>query len=209
MRYQIEAMDRWPYPATSSRKSSPFRASWADTLELLGRELNHLQVSGAVAMRIVATQADVRLDGMLRASARLQHPGVILSFTSKHGRLSYPCDTFEGYGSGVPSWQVNVRAIALALEALRKVDRYGVTRHGEQYSGWQAIEAGPAATFFTADEALRWLREFTNRPAENNRATLLRCATRLAHPDTGGKSDDWERVDAARQLLQRPQGGAT
>lgn len=44
----------------------------------------------------------------------------------RRGHLSYPCDTFT-------TLQDNLRVIALALEALRMVDRYGVTRRGEQY----------------------------------------------------------------------------
>ncbi len=35
-------------------------------------------------------------------------------------------------------WQHNVRSIALGLEALRAVDRYGISRRGEQYAGFRA-----------------------------------------------------------------------
>jgi hypothetical protein len=43
-------------------------------------------------------------------------------------------------------WQHNVRSIALGLEALRAVDRYGITRKGEQYAGFRAaLSAGSAA----------------------------------------------------------------
>jgi hypothetical protein len=58
-----------------------------------------------------------------------------------------------------PAWQNNVRAIALALEALRKVDRYGVTRGNEQYTGFRALGSGIAvpAAQMTADEALEFL----------------------------------------------------
>lgn len=35
-------------------------------------------------------------------------------------------------------WQHNVRSIALGLESLRAVDRYGITRRGEQYAGFRA-----------------------------------------------------------------------
>lgn len=32
-----------------------------------------------------------------------------------------------------------IRAIAMALESLRRVDRYGVTKNGEQYKGWSKL----------------------------------------------------------------------
>lgn len=35
-------------------------------------------------------------------------------------------------------WQHNVRSIALGLEALRAVDRFGISRRGEQYAGFRA-----------------------------------------------------------------------
>lgn len=212
MRYQIEPMPAWPYPASAAPKSNPFRAKWSDTLELLARELDHLGVTGAVAMRVVATDADVRLDGMLRANAKVGYRGVALSFTSRHGPLSYPCDTFAGaYYGDPPDWQINVRAIALALEALRKVDRYGVGGHGEQYAGWRAIESRPTSSFTTKAEALAWLRDFAAPaidPKNHIRTeTLLRAAARKAHPDMGGDPEDWARLDAARQLLNAT-GGA-
>lgn len=201
MHWQIEPMQSWPYEETRSRRSSPFRATWSDTLNLLERELGYLGARGAIAMRVVADDADIRLDGMLRARAKVLHPGVALSFQSKYGPLSYPCDTFSG------SWQSNARAIALALEALRKVDRYGVTKHGEQYAGWRAIEAPAPAGFSSVSEALAWLREFTQSSPDVPVANLLRKASRQAHPDAGGSPEDWNRVDAARQIVEKNGGG--
>lgn len=209
MRYQIEPLVRWPYPPTRQRKPNPFRAKFDQTLKELGAELEHLGMTGALAVQVVTDDVNVRQDGMLRARAVVRHPGVILSFQSRHGPLSYPCDTFAGsYYGDPPDWQINVRAIAVALEALRKVDRYGVGSHGEQYAGWRAIEA-PASPFASKDAAYEWLRRFTGielttsgPPTDADYRALLRVAARLAHPDVGGEPDDWTRVDAARQLLR-------
>src|SRR5690606_7972875 len=125
-----------------------------------------------------------RLDGRPYADARPEHPGIILTLQSKHGALSYPCDTYT-------TWQDNLRAIALALEALRKVDRYGVTKRGEQYRGFLAIEATAApAGFVGVDDAWMWLLRLTGgdatvRTPETARG-VLRAAQRRAHPDHGG-----------------------
>lgn len=211
MQWQMEPMASWPYPETKGRKTSPFRAKHADTLKKLDAELQHLQVRGAVAVRVVATQADVRLDGMLRASARVQHPGVAISFTSaRHGALTYPCDAFQAGYFG-ESWQANLRAIALGLEHLRALDRYGIAGRGEQYAGWRAIKAAAPAEFDSVDAALRWLVEFADMARRDVRDVavrdaaplMLRRAARKAHPDTGGDPADWARVDAARQLLKK------
>lgn len=137
---RVAPIREWPgtLRTASQRRSSPFRASLTDTLEVLGREIWNLtdtrtQRESAELLIAIPAGGLWRLDGRPRAHAVAEHPGVIFSLDSKHGHLSYPCDTFT-------TWQDNLRAIALALEALRKVDRYGVTKRGEQYRGFLAIE---------------------------------------------------------------------
>jgi hypothetical protein len=202
--WRVEPMPRWPYPETARRKSNPFRSKFDATLELLETELEHLRVAGAVALRVVARDVDVRRDGMLRAHAEVRHPGVALSFTSSTaGALTYPCDQFFAAYHGEVDWQINLRAIALGLEALRKLDRYGIAGHAEQYAGWRQIEAPSRPGFTSADEALIFLANLVDTPeaAWLDSATLVREARKKAHPDVTGSSDVWSRVDQAAQLL--------
>lgn len=203
LRWQIEPMPRWPYPDNGGRKPNPFRATFDTTLQLLEAELDHLRVTGAVAVRVVADEADVRRDGMLRAHADVRHPGVVVSFHSATaGSLTYPCDRFYGAYRGEIDWQINLRAIALGLESLRKLDRYGIAGRAEQYAGWRPIEAPGSPGFSSADEAIRWLRELIGQQLPVDQ--LLRAASSKAHPDrNGGGRSLWDRVDAARQLLER------
>jgi hypothetical protein len=203
MQWQIEPMVTWPYPETTGRKPSQFKVGFKPTLELLGTELDHLRVQGAVAVRVVADEADIRRDGMLRASARVRHPGVAISFTSgKHGPLTYPCDAFEARPYS-ESWQANLRAIALGLQHLRAVDRYGIAGRGEQYAGWRAIEAPKPSGFDSADDAIRWLAALTQSARQTEPIVLLKRAARAYHPDVGGDPEIYARVDAARQLLKK------
>lgn len=209
MRWQIEPMPSWAYPETkpAARRRSTFGSSWSATLSLLERELDALDVRGVVAVRVVGSPGDVRLDGMLRASARLSHPGVAVSFiTGRHGSLTYPCDTFIAGSGPLVDWQSNVRAIALGLEALRKLDRYGIAGHGEQYAGWRAIEAAPSNGFASTEEAIRWLKAAVEWPEDQavSLPHLLKRAARIFHPDvtaSGFNQTQWDRYDTARQLL--------
>jgi len=66
--------------------------------------------------------------------ARPKSPGVVLFFNGKHGEIAMPCDTYD-------SWTANLRALSLTLTALRAVDRYGASKSGEQYRGWQQLSA--------------------------------------------------------------------
>lgn len=202
----VAPIREWPGELTRSRRPSPFRAGLTDTLDVLGREIQHLTTTRAqresAEMLVAIPAGDMwRLDGRPRAHAVATHPGVIFSLDSKHGHLSYPCDSFT-------TWQDNLRAIALALEALRKVDRYGVTKRGEQYRGFLALEATAApAGFATADAALRWLIDFTSWTptfpgGEVPPRAVLRAAQRRAHPDAGGGAATFQRVSLAEAKLR-------
>lgn len=192
----------WPGELTRSRQFSKFRASLSDTLDLLQREIYHLvdttaqQDSAELLVAIPASQFSVK--GRPLAHAKAEHPGVIFSIDSRFGHLSYPCDTFT-------SWQDNLRAIAKALEALRMVDRYGVTKRGEQYRGFLAIEAtATPAGFADRQDALMYLARVTGLPyMDHPLSTLLRRAQQKTHPDMpGGNASDFQRVSLAEAKLR-------
>lgn len=194
----------WPGQLNTERRSAPFSANLTTTLKTLDREIYHLvdtRVQQESAELLIAIPAGAfRLDGRPYANSRPEHPGVIFSVDTRHGHLSYPCDTFT-------TWQDNLRAIALALEALRKVDRYGVTKRGEQYRGFLEIEATAApAGFATADAALAYLGTFypdlTNAAERVKPKILLRGAQRKAHPDSGGDDASFQRVSLAEAKLR-------
>ncbi len=170
----------WPGELTKLRRSSPFRATWSSTMTLLDTELQAIQGRDVVIQRAFK-EADLRLDGEPRPGAKPEHPGVILSFDSKYGPLQYATDAFY-------AWDDNVRAIALALEALRKVDRYGVSKRGEQYRGWKALPSGE----LSKAEARKWIEEHGGSVA---------AALKETHPDTGGTAADLQRTMQARKVL--------
>jgi hypothetical protein len=205
--------DGWRTPR--SRPFSPFKATYAATLDLLDRELHQLGAKDPM-LQVDASESDVRLDGQLRANARVNHPGVILTIdTRRHGTLVYPCDAFTtGYGQ--QGWQANLRAIALGLEALRKVERYGIAERGQQYAGYREIGSGIAlgeakmtvegAAAFIAEQAT----DLPNVPVydvdeilESSSATAAayRLAAKRLHPDQGGDPALFRKLTEARDLL--------
>lgn len=181
---RFRPIEQWPGELTRSRRRSPFEASLSATQDLLTRELRALNAR-TVVIQLAIGEIDLRNDGLPRASARPEHPGVILSLDSPYGPLSYPCDTFT-------DWQSNLRAIALALEALRKVDRYGVTKNGEQYTGWRQIEGRTPTGPMTVAEARAFMAQHGD----------YRTAARKLHPDTGGSAEEFQRLQEARRVLE-------
>lgn len=195
--YSFQPIEQWPGEQTKVWERSRFKASWSDTMDLLDRELFQLQAKNVILQAYV-DRSQLRLDGMLRASARPSRPGVILTFDSRFGPLSYPCDRFD-------DWQDNVRAIALALEALRKVDRYGVTRRAEQYKGWAKLpDPSKDHGFSTAEEAwgfICWAAQMKDQPMDEFKA-VWSAAVKQYHPDRNPDGDAiFKRLVAAREMI--------
>lgn len=201
---KVDPIGAWPGELTRNRQYSPFRAALSETLTVLERELRMLGAKDA-RLQIAIPVNRFRIDGRPYADARPEHPGIILTCESKHGPLSYPCDTYA-------TWQDNLRAIALALEALRKVDRYGVTKRGEQYRGFLAIEATamPSTPFTHEPESVTgWLERLltTAEVVHSSQLplplrTLLRRAQAHTHPDHGGDPEQFRLVSLAESYLR-------
>lgn len=115
---------------------SQFRGSYGKTLKDLERELDHLDAH-AITIQAGFPNDKIRNDGWPYSSARPEHPGVVLQFQKKKDVLTFRSLKFA-------TFEENLRAIALTMDALRRVDRYGVVE-GEQYQGFKQI-AAPAAT---------------------------------------------------------------
>jgi hypothetical protein len=192
-------------PRHSARRS-PFKGDWNSTLKLLGSELEHLRVSDAV-MQIDVRESDIRLDGWPKGEARPASPAVALTFESKHGAQTVRCSAFS-------DWRSNVRAIALGLEALRKVERYGIAGSGEQYRGFAQLpgpETDPNRPFPNKEEAARFMIKLAGMQdlapivvitSPEIRKVVYRDAAKKTHPDTGGDAELFKLLGKAQEMLE-------
>jgi hypothetical protein len=184
MRVTFRPLPAWPYPEMKHRPAT-YKVDYTRTLRDLEYEIDQLK-GREVIVGVVTTERDVRLDGMLRSEAKVHHAGVELSFEVPGGRrLSFHTDVHSGYAN---SWQDNLRAIALGLEALRAVQRYGITTGiGEQYAGFAQLAAG-------GPDPLRG-------KALVEAAGGMNEAIKKHHPDRGGNERDMVDVLAYRKQL--------
>lgn len=207
-------IEAWPGPYTADRQPSPFSAGLTSTIELLDRELRHLDAR-RIVIGLALGEGQIRLDGLPYASARPDHPGVLLAFDGRPGPLRFACDRYRSRDPQ-PGWHHNLRAIALTLQALRAVERYGATADGQQYRGYAALPAGKHEVgTLTVEAAAKVIAHFATgnaaswRPVLDDpetRAAWVRVALKRTHPDQGGASDDFARVQAARATLARHTG---
>lgn len=183
MRYEVRPIERWPDDETQHRERARFRTTWSQTANLLGYEIEKLGAT-SVVLQIDVTADEIRRDGMIRANARPRTPRVRVAFESRYGPLTYATDRYD-------DWRDNVRAIALALQALRAVDRYGVNKRGEQYTGWLALDSVPHTAPMDVHRAAALLVSYGGEKA----------ALKATHPDTGGSAEAFAEVQAARGVL--------
>jgi hypothetical protein len=195
VRISLRPLPEWPYPPTNPRRYAQFasgtrlkngqkvegrRIPYDQTIRELEYEVDALD-GDSILIGVGLTEYDIRLDGAPRANARpIRHPGVEISFDSRYGRLAYATDVFL-------DWRDNVRAIAKALEALRAIDRWGVSKQGQQYAGFALLTAGPGKE----DRGRQLVKKYGSVPE----------AMRATHPDTGGveaSSEDFQAVLAFR-----------
>lgn len=199
----------------SKRERSRFTATWTSTLDLLEREYTMLNGRDLV-IEVDVPESKIRNDGMLRADAAASSPAVVVASTSRHGPLLYRCDLYGDLPwsrAGAPHvWQHNVRSVALTLEALRAVDRYGASASGEQYRGYKAIESQAMALpeAMTVEQALEVMvrhgalsRAAAPTIGRDELARASRIAQRNTHPDCGGNATDFQRVQTAIDALRR------
>ncbi|MBF6570537.1 MAG: hypothetical protein IVW54_16845 [Candidatus Binataceae bacterium] len=189
-----------------------FKTGWPATLEKLEHELKK---QGAANIEIAAGfgMGDIRNDGWPMTGRKPGHPGVILSFTTDQGKLTFPCGNYARY-------EANVHAIALTLENLRAIDRYGVS-HGQQFAGFAQIAAPATERAMTIEEAAGLIVGIA-RP-QNDMAPELakmvihdrsifnvyyREAAGLVHPDANaGDRERWDRLEIAKGVLEKHHEG--
>lgn len=201
---RFRPISTWPRARETRTRIWPsFKVTFNTTLDRLEKELDFLKAVDVV-IETNHTTNDLRNDGWPRSTAtNPSDPGVILSFTSKHGPLRLPSDRFQ-------SWQTNLHAIALHLEHLRLASAYGVGEFGEQYKGWARLEAGApiamevgmtveaCAVFMSlyADPGLDVLFSAADYKA------AYRTAAATLHTDRGGSRETWDKLQRAKAVLR-------
>lgn len=183
MRATWRTLSAWPHPQRPQQndlfKKVKNALGWDRVLQGLDWELER-HGADDVVIGVVAPATALSISGQLRHRSQVTHPGAEVSFEAHGRRLVFHTDAYD-------SLQSNLRAITLGLEALRAVDRYGITSTAEQYAGFAQLTAGGPDP-----ERGRMLVE---------RAGGIREAQRRHHPDAGGEQRDFVDVEAYRKSL--------
>lgn len=216
----------WPGAAKPPRAPAIFKMKYSDSKALLRRELQRVGARDA-RLALDIRQGDLTTSGEVYADVKPLTSRVLLTFTRSVAgalrSLQFPCWQYL-------AWQHNMHAIALTLEALRAVERYGATTGDQQWKGFAALgsgdDAGRAintqALALSPERAARILveshptmggsnavgvdvlaRAMLDRDASASMMTLAHESRSHAHPDRSGNDGLFATVNAAFQVLQR------
>lgn len=175
----------WPdgWPRVEVRASSPYRVTTDTAMNALQFELGRMAASGV----IVSSNVPLRRDGTMyrgdHADAPLTDPGVAVYWDDALGNPRViACDVWR-------TPRENLRAVGLAIEGLRLIDRTGASHLLERaYQGFARLPAPPDP----------W--ELLGVPRTVTRQALsarLRELARKHHPDHGGDPQTMARINAA------------
>lgn len=217
LKITIKPITHWNGKETIEPRYSQFRQTYRDTIKILEKELSYLEIrSDSLAIEMFVHPNQIRADGQLRADAKPYKQGVKLSFDLIVERLekipetnrqkvrvspvTYPCDKFN-------NWQDNLRAIALSLEALRKVERYGVLKFKEVVERLALPSA--EGKLSSRDEAFEFIAKHSAYSAGliSQNTEALRQAYRQAaialHPDKNDSdtTDDFLKLQDSKRIL--------
>jgi hypothetical protein len=156
--------------------------SMALAVERLERQLHLLPGSDPT----LSTNVKINLRGIPYGDEQPSDPGAAVYFSFKGRATVLACDRWARVAD-------NVAAIAAHIDAIRRVDRYGVGTIEQALEGYKALPADSAADWrsvfgFTSGEYVS-ADELTSRYRER---------ARVAHPDHGGDDVTMAHLTRAR-----------
>ena len=197
-RYPLYWPEHWPRTQPWRRSQSPYQLNFVRARDELVRELKLLRARDVV----VSTNIPLRKDGLpLAGMSEPNDPGVAVYWT-EHGSDGQlisrvvACDAWR-------TVRANLRAVGMAIAALRALKRTGATQVVEKaFGGFAALPPGRAAR--------DWREVFCWTPgAIAGRQDIEARFKQLLlerHPDRGGSDDQVRELVEARECALREMG---
>jgi hypothetical protein len=174
----------WPtdYPRSNTQKYSRFKNTLAGARDFVNEEIRRLGAKNP----IISTNIPLKNNGDMYADwqrYKIDDHGVAVYFTLKSGQVCLCCDTYGAI------WE-NMQAIGRTIEALRQIDRDGVSDFlNRAFTGFVAI-SGPKKDCWEIlgikeTRKINQIKEAYRELAKKN------------HPDNGGVTDVMSEINIA------------
>jgi hypothetical protein len=170
----------------STKASADGRLSVLKATERLQGEVERLGGRNAV----LSTNVSLRLDGRPRSDEEPTDPGVALYFQFRGKATVLACDRWNRVAD-------NIAALAAHIDALRRIERYGVGTIEQALAGYKALPA---------DTAADWRAVFgfpkDSRPTLDQIDVAYKRLAKEKHPDVGGNEIEMAHINRARDYAQ-------
>ena len=182
---------------TKTIRTGDKKSDRAVTLNEATERLEHqLELLGGTDATL-STSVRLRLDG--RPDSRTEEqpldPGAAIYFRFKKRPTVLACDRYRRVAD-------NIAAIAAHIDALRRIERYGVGTIEQALAGYKALPA---------DTAADWRSVFgfakDSRPTLDQVDAAYKRWAREKHPDTGGSDVEMAHLNRARDYARQELGG--
>lgn len=180
---------QWPlgYKRTIIRKPSKFNTP-PEKAQLFLR--NEIKLLGAIDL-IVSSNVVPRKDGLLyydMSSSKIDDPGVAIYFKYHDKDVSMCCDQ---YLTPIE----NLYALAKGIEALRGMERWGVSEFIDRaFTGFAALPESKGVTVIETCWSILGIEEKSGQEAIKK---AYRDKAKISHPDTGGSTELFNKLTAA------------
>lgn len=203
--YPLQWPTNWKRTIAGHRKRATFQQGFAAARDGLVRQLEML----GAANGMITSDLPMRADGLPYANGRADDPGIAVWFVLDGKERVFACDKWTGHAA-------NMRAIALSIQAIRGLDRWGasdlVTR---VFAGFNALPPGgdQESTKRPWREVLGVVVANVEDLADSQRSLQAvrmahRNLIRKHHPDLGGDHAIAAELNAALAEAERELGGA-
>lgn len=189
--FPLQWPEHWPRTKAPVRHGSMSRKFGHNRNEVL-RQLEMLKAHSVV----ISSNIELRRDGLPYANRpQPDDRGVAVYFMLNGEQQCIPCDKWD-------TVEQNLRAIALTVEALRGLERWGAKEMvNAAFRGFKALPAEAIVTPYTAKPWHEVLEVSPTASIETIRAAY-RSMLHRHHPDKGGSEADFMAVQRAWDQAQ-------
>lgn len=190
--FPLQWPDGWRQTPDGERQPAKFRLGFVDSLNSLLDELDCLHAQNVV----ITSDLPTRADGLPYASRKSSgSPGIAVWFTLRDQERVFACDRWTEPAD-------NIRAIALSINALRGMERWGASDVvARAFSGFAALP--PASHSHSACWTTLGVDCTGDLSAMIERARHVhRQAIKTAHPDVGGDHARAATLNAAMDAAE-------
>lgn len=181
--YPLQWPSTWPMTDPAKREKGKFSSTLAGALVALEDEVRRLGGTGL----ILSSNYTLGVNNP-------SNPGVVAYFTYDKVAVAIPCDRWLKI-------EHNVKAIALTIEAMRGMERWGAKHMIKaMFTGFKALP-GPAGKKHWS-EIIRLVPNASKESAHE----IYRVLAKSAHPDAGGSDAAMSALNVAWSELKKEKG---